>query len=239
MADEVRVAFAGAYVIDDGRLTSDSQTAYALALEFDLLPDAYHRSLAGERLAELVQADGYRIGTGFLGTPLICDAVCHADECDSAYRWLLERGCPSWLYPVTMGATTIWERWDSMLSDGTINTGEMTSFNHYAFGAIADWLQRTVGGLAPLEPRYRRISIAPQPGAGMTSARARHETPYGRAEVAWFVDGAELHVEAVVPPNTSATVDLPGGVSTVTVGSGRHTWTVPADPAWSVSEVAD
>ena len=80
LADEVRVAFAGAYVIDDGRLTSDSQTAYALALEFDLLPDAYHRSLAGERLAELVQADGYRIGTGFLGTPLICDALCHAEN---------------------------------------------------------------------------------------------------------------------------------------------------------------
>ncbi|MCB0241082.1 MAG: alpha-L-rhamnosidase, partial [Anaerolineae bacterium] len=107
------------------------------------------RQLAGKRLAALVRGSGYRISTGFVGTPLVCDALCEAGEYDTAYRLLMQRECPSWLYPVTMGATTIWERWDSMLPDGRVNPGKMTSFNHYALGAVADWLHRTVAGLAP------------------------------------------------------------------------------------------
>jgi alpha-L-rhamnosidase len=103
-------------------------------------------------LAELVRESGYHIATGFVGTPIVCDALSRAGEVDVAYNLLLQRECPSWLYPVTMGATTIWERWDSMRPDGTINPGEMTSFNHYALGAVADWLQRSVGGLAPAAP---------------------------------------------------------------------------------------
>ena len=115
---------------------------------------------------------GYRIPTGFAGTPFVLDALTSTGHLDEAYRLLLQRECPSWLYPVTMGATTIWERWDSMLPDGTINPGEMTSFNHYALGAVADWMHRTIGGIAPLEPGYSKVLIAPQPGGGIRWARS-------------------------------------------------------------------
>jgi alpha-L-rhamnosidase len=231
LADGIRKAFSRAYVLPDGAMTSDSQTAYALALEFALVEDEERRRLAGRRLAELVAGNDFRIGCGFLGTPIICDALCDAGEVEAAYRLLLERSCPSWLYPVTMGATTIWERWDSLLPDGTVNPGGMTSFNHYAFGAVADWLHRTVAGLAPLAPGYRRIAIRPRPGGGLTHAGARHRTPYGIAESSWrIVDGA-LHVQATVPPNTTAAVDLHAVEALrFEVGSGRHEWVLPEVP---------
>src|SRR5437867_11461966 len=139
---------------------------------------------------------------------------------------------PSWLYPVTMGATTIWERWDSMLPDGSINPGEMTSFNHYALGAVADWLHRVVGGIAPAEPGYRRIEVRPVPGGGLTHARARHHTPYGPAECSWQIIDGEIQVEVQVPPNTTASVILPGVVGSdgsTTVGAGKHHWSYPFD----------
>ena len=126
----------------------------------------------GDRLAWLVRRDGYRIGTGFVGTPLVADALSRTGHLDAATRLLLQTENPSWLYPVTMGATTIWERWDSMLEDGIINPGEMTSFNHYASvrsptGCIA-W-----SPASPPEPGYRVIGIAPQPLAGLEFARPR------------------------------------------------------------------
>jgi alpha-L-rhamnosidase len=228
LATAVRAAFAAEYITPAGRLLSDSATAYALALGFALLPDETQRRNAGKRLAELARAGGYHISTGFVGTPLICDALCGAGESEAAYRLLTQQDCPSWLYPVTMGATTIWERWDSMLPDGAINPGEMTSFNHYALGAVADWLHRTVGGLAPAAPGYRRLAIRPQPGAGLTHARARHITPYGPAECAWRIEQGQIVVEVVVPPNTRAAVTLPDGDgSAVEVGSGSYRWAYP------------
>jgi alpha-L-rhamnosidase len=124
-----------------------------------------------------------------------------------------------------MGATTIWERWDSMLPDGSINPGEMTSFNHYALGAVADWLHRTVGGLAPAEPGYRHITVQPRPGGGLTHASARHRTPYGIAQCAWKIVDGSMEVDVIVPPNTTASVHLPGTDSEpVTVESGTHHW---------------
>lgn len=233
LASDVRAAFAEEFVTPAGRLSSDSQTAYALALCFALLPTAEQRRRAGERLARIVREAGFRISTGFTGTPLICDALCVAGESELAYRMLLERACPSWLYPVTMGATTIWERWDSMLPDGSINPGEMTSFNHYALGAVADWLHRTVAGLGEAAPGWRRLRVAPVPGGGLTHAEAEHLTPYGRARSAWRLvgeDAAELVVEAVVPPNTRAEVVLPGDDAPFEVGSGHHVFRRPAPP---------
>src|SRR3954449_9961231 len=179
LAHEVRGAFAREYVTAGGRVLSDCPTVYALALQWALLPTEEQRRRAGERLADLVRTSGFRISTGFLGTPLIADALTDAGHPELAYRLLLQTGCPSWLYAVTMGATTVWERWDSMLADGRINPGEMTSFNHYALGAVADWLHRTVAGLAPGAPGYRSIVVRPLPGGGLTHARARHLTPYG------------------------------------------------------------
>jgi alpha-L-rhamnosidase len=226
LANEVREAFERAYVLADGTIAGESQTAYTLALELSLLEGPDRRRTAGRRLAELVARGGYRIGTGFLGTPIVCDALCSVGEHEVAYRLLLERRCPSWLYPVTMGATTIWERWDSLRPDGSVNPGEMNSFNHYAFGAIADWLHRTVAGLAPAAPGYERIAVRPRPGGGLTFARARHRTPYGLAEVGWRIDGTQLRVDARVPPNTTAEVQLPGQPA-FEVGSGVHQWTAP------------
>ncbi|MGY1604176.1 glycoside hydrolase family 78 protein [Geodermatophilus sp. SYSU D00815] len=223
MAARVATAFAAEYVTPTGRVVSDAQTAYALALVFDLLPSSAQRERAGRRLAELVAESGNRIATGFAGTPLITDALSSVGRDDVAYALLTERGCPSWLYPVTQGATTIWERWDSLLPDGTVNPGEMTSFNHYALGAVADWLHRVVAGLAPEEPGYRRILVRPRPGAGLTSARARHETPYGPAEVSWELTGVDLAVRVEVPTGATATVDLPGREPEL-VGPGVHTF---------------
>jgi alpha-L-rhamnosidase len=136
-----------------------------MALQFDLLQTDEQRMHAGKRLVELVKESGYHISTGFVGTPIICDALCRAGAPDAAFKLLLQTGCPSWLYPVTMGATTIWERWDSLLPDGSVNPGEMTSFNHYALGAVVDWLHRRVAGLAPAAPGYRQMEIRPLVGA--------------------------------------------------------------------------
>lgn len=210
LADEVGAAFAAAYVRDDATMTSDAQTAYALALRFELIPDGERRAAAAARLAELVRKAGNRIATGFVGTPLVTDALSDHGHTDTAYDLLLERDCPSWLYQVTMGATTVWERWDSLLPDGTVNPGTMTSFNHYALGAVADWMHRVVAGLAPAEPGYRRIRFAPRPGGGLTSAAARHLTPYGEAAISWRLDGPELRVEVVVPVGAEAILDLAG-----------------------------
>ncbi|WP_336208850.1 family 78 glycoside hydrolase catalytic domain [Nonomuraea sp. LPB2021202275-12-8] len=209
LAASVREAFRGEFVTASGRLASDSQTAYAVALRMDLL-DAAQRERAGRRLVELVVQEDHRIGTGFVGTPLICDALASVGAHDTAYHLLSQRECPSWLYPVTMGATTIWERWDSLLPDGSVNPGDMTSFNHYALGAVADFLHRTVAGLAPAADGYRRLRVAPRPGGGLTHASAEHDTPYGRASVSWTRAAGLLTVTATVPPGTAAEVDLTG-----------------------------
>ncbi|WP_088312523.1 alpha-L-rhamnosidase, partial [Kineosporia sp. R_H_3] len=209
LRDRTRNAFVEHYVGPDGTMRSDCQTVYALAIVFDLLDDT-QRNAAGKRLADLVADAGYKVSTGFAGTPFVLDALTTTGNLDAAYRMLTERGCPSWLYPVTMGATTIWERWDSLLPDGSVNPGEMTSFNHYALGAVADWMHRTIGGIEPLEPGYRRIRVAPRPGGGITWAKASLRTPHGEVRVSWSVgaDGAlDLDVEA--PPTVEVLVDRP------------------------------
>jgi alpha-L-rhamnosidase len=225
LAKEIRQAFTREYITPAGRLLSDAQTAYAMAIEFGLLSDPKQRPHAAKRLVELVEENGFHIGTGFVGTPIICDALCNTGYFDTAYKLLLQAECPSWLYCVTMGATTVWERWDSMLPDGSINPGEMTSFNHYALGAIADWLHRKVGGLAPAEPGYRCIAFEPHPGGGINHASVRHLTPYGMAECSWRIESGNIEVKVVVPPNTTGNVSLPGnGQEPIRVGSGTYTW---------------
>jgi alpha-L-rhamnosidase len=229
LSDAVRAAFNREYVTPNGRLLSDASTAYALALQFALLPTNEQRQHAGARLVNLVEDNGYRISTGFVGTPLICDALCSVGRLDIAYKLLTTRDCPSWLYPVTMGATTIWERWDSMLPDGTVNPGEMTSFNHYALGAVADWMHRYIGGIAPGTPGYRQIVIRPEPGGGLTGASASHETPYGLVACSWKIENEEMQLSVTIPPNTSASVRFPGHhePQTIQVGSGNYFWRYP------------
>ena len=225
LAASVREAFNSAYVTTAGGVFSDAETVYALALQFGLLKNDEQRQQTGQRLVALVHKSGYHISTGFVGTPLICDALCSIGEYDVAFHLLMQRECPSWLYPVTMGATTIWERWDSFLPDGSVNPGEMTSFNHYALGAVADWLHRTVGGLAFTVPGYRHLHVQPHPGGGLTHASVQHVTPYGLASCEWTIKGELIEVVAIIPPNTTASVTLPGSDGTVIeVGSGTHRW---------------
>jgi alpha-L-rhamnosidase len=226
LAARTREAFTRAFVTPAGRILGDSPTAYATALQWNLLPTPQQRATAGRRLADLVRTGGFRIATGFVGTPLMTDALTTAGRPGLAHRLLREKGCPSWLYPVTMGATTVWERWDSMLPDGTVNPGQMTSFNHYALGAVADWMHRAVAGLAPAAPGYREIRVRPLPDRSLTHAAAVHLTPYGEASVCWRRDGGRFHLKVVVPPGARALVHLPGAERpTATVAHGTHTWT--------------
>ncbi|GAA3860529.1 glycoside hydrolase family 78 protein [Leifsonia kafniensis] len=225
LADRVRNAFCNEWVTPNGRIVDEATTAVALAIAFDIL-SADQRGAAGDRLAELVRKAGYRISTGFAGTPLVAHALSSTGNLDTAYRLLTEKSAPSFLYPVTMGATTIWERWDSVLPDGTFNDSGMTSLNHYALGAIADWMHRVVGGLSPIEPGYRRARIAPQPGGGLTSAKLTHTTVLGTFRVAWSIDGGTLTLDIDVPDGAGATVELPEHPESAVheVKAGHHHW---------------
>jgi alpha-L-rhamnosidase len=210
VADRVSRAIRREWVSPSGRVVSDTPTALALAITFGLLDSAAQEAVAGRRLAQLVREGAYLVQTGFVGTPLICDALTQAGCPDDAYHLLLQKECPGWLYPVTMGATTIWERWDSMRPDGTVNPGEMTSFNHYAFGSVVDFLHRRVAGLAPAAPGYRSIEVAPIVGGGLEWAATSHRTPYGLAEVSWRRQGEHFTLRVNLPSGVTATVTLPG-----------------------------
>ncbi|MGL3198825.1 MULTISPECIES: family 78 glycoside hydrolase catalytic domain, partial [Curtobacterium] len=226
LATRLQTGFRNAYLQEDGRITSDATTVYTLAIVFGILTPEQEVT-AGDRLAELAAAAGYRISTGFAGTPFITDALTQTGHLDDAYRLLLQTECPSWLYPVTMGATTVWERWDSMLPDGTINPGQMTSFNHYALGAVADWMHRVVGGLSALEAGYREVLIAPRPGGDLTWASTSLESVHGRIAVRWELLDGDLVVRAEVPDGVRAVVRLPG-LDEQRVGGGAHEFRVPA-----------
>ncbi|MBF0817770.1 alpha-L-rhamnosidase [Microbacterium paludicola] len=233
IADRTRDVFCRAYVTPMGRMSSDSPTAYALALAFGIVTDPELRQKLGDRLAHISRRNGFHISTGFIGTPLILDALVDTGHADIAERLLLQTGYPSWLYPVTMGSTTVWERWDSMLPDGTINPGEMTSFNHYAFGAVVDWMYRSLAGIAPAEPGYRRIRFAPTVLRGLDHAEATVDTASGRVRGGWErVDGS-VRLHLTVPAHSTADVHLPDR-TVVSAGPGEHTWTLMDAPASSV-----
>jgi alpha-L-rhamnosidase len=210
--ENIRAAFQREYVTSTARLTSNTQTAYVLALDFDLLPDAM-RPEAARRLAEDVRRMGH-LTTGFLGTPSLTRMLSENGHLDDAYTLLLNDRYPSWLYEVKQGATTIWERWDGKKPDSTFEEASMNSFNHYAYGAVGDWMYRVIAGLNsdPSQPGYKHIIVRPQPGGGLTYATATLMTPYGEAASGWKIDGDRLRVTVRVPPNARATVNLPGAL---------------------------
>ena len=207
-----------------------TQTGAALAIQFDLAPES-ERDRAGDCLSQLVDKAGGHLATGFLGTPLLCHALAATGHIDDAYRVLLARTLPSWLYPLSHGATTVWERWDALRPDGSIPSDplsatnhSMVSFNHYAYGAVADFLHRRVAGLAPdpANPGYRRILVEPKPGGSIQWARASHRSRYGTVEVAWSAEGATFELEVKVPPLSVARIQLPDGSPAVEVPAGDH-----------------
>jgi alpha-L-rhamnosidase len=221
LLDKIRGVFVDEFVTPNGRLASNTQTAYSLALAFDLLPEAL-RAGAAERLARDVRRFEH-ITTGFLGTPLICHVLSDFGYWDEAFMLLNRTEYPSWLYPITKGATTIWERWDGIKPDGSFQDRGMNSFNHYAYGAIGEWLYRRVAGIEidPSEPGYRHILIRPHPGGGLTYVKAGLESPYGPVACEWHIDGATMTVVTRIPPNTSATITLPGAETEETTVGGR------------------
>jgi alpha-L-rhamnosidase len=191
------------------------------------LKSGQERRSAVQHLQELVTSEAYRVSTGFAATPIILETLAAAGRTDLAYRMLLQPENPGWLYMVGKGATTMWERWDSLLPDDSLNPGGMTSFNHYALGSLAAFLHHVVGGISPLAPGWRRILVRPQPGGGLRHAKASVESPYGRVACAWEIqdDPKELVVNIEIPPNTEADVILPDRAG-FSLGSGRYTYRV-------------
>lgn len=197
-----------------------TQAGCAMAIEFEIAPAAEVPAVAGQ-LARLVDGNGGRIATGFLGTPLVLPALTRGGQVEAAYRLLLNEDCPGWLYQVKLGATTMWERWDAIRPDGSLHAGEMdvgegtsmTSFNHYAYGAVAEWLYRSVAGIAPdgEHPGYGRVIFAPKPGGGLTHARASVLTPYGHTAIAWTAEDDALSVSIEIPPGAYGSFVTPSG----------------------------
>lgn len=228
--------FLETYVSPKGRLACDTQTTYALALNFGLL-EGRQLETARDRLGHLVQWERFKITTGFAGTPNILQALSDNGMLNLAYRMLQERECPSWLYPVSMGATTIWERWNSMLEDGSINPGQMTSFNHYALGSVCAFLHKTVGGLSSASPGWKIALVRPRPGGTLRSAKTSFDSPYGTYEVDWKVEDGKMRTKVMVPPNTDARIVL-NGVDEM-VGSGQYEYVTDwrDDPAWPPTHI--
>lgn len=221
LAAHVGEGFRAEFVDARGHVRSDCQTVYAIAITFGLLEDPALCAAAGRRLAELVESADAAVSTGFLGTPHILDALHLTGRTDLAYRMLTRTESPSWLYAVEMGATTMWERWDALLPDGRVHPGTMTSFNHYAYGAVADFLHRRTGGLRPLEPGYRRFAVEPVPG-DLAWAAVVLDSPVGRIESRWSQGSDGFELEVVVPAGARAEVRIPGAEDSVECGSGTH-----------------
>ena len=207
---EIKAAFRKEFVTENGRLASNTQTAYALALWFDLLPKDL-RAESAQRMAQDVKSFNNHLTTGFVGTPYLCHTLSSNGYLDVAYDLLNQDTYPSWLYPVTQGATTIWERWDGLKPDGTFQDKSMNSFNHYAYGAIGSWLYQVVAGIEidPAQPGYKHVLVQPEPGGGLSSASATLDTMYGTVKSAWELSESGFALDVVVPANTCATVRLP------------------------------
>jgi len=210
LLSDIKKAFQREFMSPSGRLGPNTQTAYVLALQFDLLPENL-RAQAAQRLVDNIRSYGYHLTTGFLGTPYLCHVLSRFGHEDMAYELLLQDTYPSWLYPVTMGATTIWERWDGIKPDSTFQTPSMNSYNHYAYGAIGDWMYRNVAGINALasDPGYKKILIRPIPGGGLTEAQGQLETYYGTMGSSWKIGEDQVLFNVQIPVNTSAEVYIP------------------------------
>jgi alpha-L-rhamnosidase len=233
LADQVATAFTRRFLAADGTVGANTQTGYVLALAFDLLPPD-RRQAAADKLAAKVAASGGHLSVGFLGVENLLLVLADHGHADTAYQILLQPDFPGWGYMIGRGATTIWERWDGIRPDGTFNTPDMNSFNHYGLGSVGDFLYRQVGGLGPASPGYGSLRIAPKPGGGLTSARAAYQTPYGDAVSDWSISGGILTLRVTVPAGADANVEVPTGQpATVTyppeaVPFGGSTFSLPS-----------
>lgn len=224
-ADSVAAAFTKHYFDADGKLQNapETQTSYLMGLGFDLLPQELRAKAAGH-LVRLIREAGNHLRTGFLGTPLIARVLDDCGRPDLAYELLFKETYPSWFYSINQGATTMWERWNSYSHESGFGDAGMNSFNHYAYGAIGQWMYERVAGLAPdpAHPGYKHFFVRPLIGEQLDSARAELETPYGKASSAWIKQGEKLVMRITVPPNTTATVMFPDTGDSQTLAPGTH-----------------
>ncbi len=226
-AEKIRTAFKKYCLMPNGRLTGDFQTNYVTALYFGLAPEDARPALA-KRLAELVRENGYKIATGFAGTPYILFALADNGYAEDAYRLLLNEDCPGWLYTVKAGATTMWERWDALDDSGSIRADSipnMVSFNHYAYGAVGAFFYRRILGIEPLEPGYRRFAIRPVISKELAHAEGTLETCAGRIEVRWEIEGKQVTLYTTVPEGSICEITLPNGERHTATG-GYHDYEI-------------
>ncbi|MHA4844357.1 family 78 glycoside hydrolase catalytic domain [Flavitalea antarctica] len=222
LLNDVKAAYLKEYLTPGGRLVSGTQTAYVLALNFDMLPEN-QRQQAAKRLADNIKVYNNHLTTGFLGTPYLCHVLSRFGYTDVAFKLLMQETYPSWLYPVKQGATTIWERWDGQKPDGSFQTPGMNSFNHYAYGAIGDWMYRVIAGVDTYDsmPGYKHISIKPHIGGGLTEVAADYETNYGKLRSEWKINDGKFNLNVEIPPNTKATVYIPANSAETVSESGK------------------
>ena len=222
--DKIIAAYRRSYIGADGLLTVRTQTAYVLTLHFGLAPEEYRARMAQELLA-LIEERGGHLSTGFVGTPYLCLALTAADAHDVAGRLLLTDEYPSWLYSVGKGATTMWEHWDGIKPDGSFWSADMNSFNHYAYGAIGEWMMRCLAGIDAAEPGYKRISLHPRPIEGLEYVSAWQKTPYGVVKCGWSTKNGVRRVECTIPAGAQADLTLEGYApadGAVHLGPGEH-----------------
>lgn len=221
LAAKAREAYMNEFVTPSGLISSDTQTAYVLALYFNIIPQS-QRPEAVRRLLSNIKRYKDHITTGFLGTPHICEVLSEAGHSDVAYKLLLQPTCPGWMYQLEMGATTIWEHWDAMRPDRTLQNKGNVSLNHYSYGAVCDWLYRYAAGIRETSPGYETFLVQANPGGGLTSLEASTKCPYGVISVKWTAKNDKLTtLEVRVPVGTTAEIHCPDG-KIRRVGSG--TW---------------
>ena len=228
LLQKIKKAFVQEYLSSSGRLVSGTQTAYTLALNADMLPDSL-RAQAAVRLVDNIKSYGNHLTTGFLGTPYLCHVLSRFGYTDIAYKLLLQDTYPSWLYPVKMGATTIWERWDGQKPDSSFQAATMNSFNHYSYGAIGDWMYRQMIGLDTYEDGvgYKHIKVKPHIGGGFTFASASLETYYGKLSSGWKVQADKILMDVEIPANTRATVYIPAASAAAVTENGKPLLAIP------------
>ena len=221
----VKASFMNEFLAPSGRLSSNSQTAYVLALNFELIPEELIDN-ALEYLVKNIKGREDHLSTGFLGTPYLAHVLTKHGKTGVAYDLLLQKTYPSWLYPVTKGATTIWERWDGIKPDGSFQNINMNSFNHYAYGAIGDWMYSTMAGIQfdETQPGYKHIIIKPEPDSEINYAKATYQSMYGTIVSDWKIENEMFQLTVVIPPNSTATIHLPFSYKTVKVGSGKYNY---------------
>jgi alpha-L-rhamnosidase len=220
----VRQSFVNHFVTAQGLVVGNTQTAFVLALHFDLLPE-HLRSKAADALVRDIKRRGMHLSTGFVGSPYLPFVLTRFGYLDIAYQLLNQKSWPSWLYSVTQGATTIWERWDGWTTEKGFQDPGMNSFNHYAYGSIGEWLYRIVAGidLAAENPGYRHIIINPNPGGGLDYVKAEYHSVVGKIQSEWRVENNRFYLDVFIPTNTIATIYLPAGkFDTITEAGGME-----------------